>query len=488
MDLKISRYEPNRPSYGPRLSKEEWEQYKPILVELESKGFPRHEIVRIAAAEHGFRGTYGALNTRFKQWGLTTPREDEPGHSQVAESESVTNQAASDPPLSYGDSRENPSSTESDNNIADAAAAECNTCGMTAAATNSERDADISISTFSSFHLVETPAVANSTTDEVDNIAAREHSSEHIAHALTTNFDKPEEDGVGALLTLQGLEAPGSVASKDTSKRRRSHSSIRSSILSVSTDTGSFIRFAKRVRQTPTIYSLSSSLKLLSVSSLRKSNNFADVTDFEQDLDTVEEFFPPPPKRYGKKTNHPSDHHIPLDEYTHWHEMNNEDIENINHFLRSNTWRFSRECYLRPWVLLPMLIQPQLEGLVQKYPRCRAVLIDTDIEDTHLLVSPDVVYNSNNRLPIWSHPESCAKDCCLDWGPMDREDGARPRLKLSISERKAIPASTLFPNGVSVENSYPVMSQRDVAGTTSPFPITSWFLRSTTATNELGRL
>lgn len=73
-DLKISFHGPHTSRYGPRLTDEEWEAFKPVLVALDDQGLSRKDIVQRAALDHGFRGTYAALNIRFKKWGLTTSR------------------------------------------------------------------------------------------------------------------------------------------------------------------------------------------------------------------------------------------------------------------------------------------------------------------------------------------------------------------------------------------------------------------------------
>jgi len=73
-ELKITHYDPQQPRYGPRLSDEEWEWFKPILIELNRGGLARRDIVEVAAQRYGFRGTYAAMNVRFERWGLTNPR------------------------------------------------------------------------------------------------------------------------------------------------------------------------------------------------------------------------------------------------------------------------------------------------------------------------------------------------------------------------------------------------------------------------------
>lgn len=73
--LKISEFKPGQPTYGPRLTDEYWEEFKPILVGLDKQGIARKDVVRIATSRYGFRGTYAAMNKRFKIWGLTVSRD-----------------------------------------------------------------------------------------------------------------------------------------------------------------------------------------------------------------------------------------------------------------------------------------------------------------------------------------------------------------------------------------------------------------------------
>ena len=83
--LKVREYKPNESLYGERLSKQEWEHFRPILTAYENLGLSRHKIVRRAAAEHGFQGTYAALNEMFKAWGLTNA-----GASQASQTNGST--------------------------------------------------------------------------------------------------------------------------------------------------------------------------------------------------------------------------------------------------------------------------------------------------------------------------------------------------------------------------------------------------------------
>ncbi|KAK5094902.1 hypothetical protein LTR70_003783 [Exophiala xenobiotica] len=72
--IKVREYRPEKPGYGQRLTRQEWERLRPVLTQLSQQGLSRHDIVRVATEQHGFQGTYAALNQRFKDWGLTNPR------------------------------------------------------------------------------------------------------------------------------------------------------------------------------------------------------------------------------------------------------------------------------------------------------------------------------------------------------------------------------------------------------------------------------
>lgn len=72
--MKIREYNPDKPGYGRRLTDQEWLEFKPILTALNDKGISRRQIIATAADEHGFEGTYAAMNIRFKEWGLTQPK------------------------------------------------------------------------------------------------------------------------------------------------------------------------------------------------------------------------------------------------------------------------------------------------------------------------------------------------------------------------------------------------------------------------------
>ena len=75
--LRVKRYDPDKSSYGPRLTKAEWNNFQPLLTQLHNRGLPRHKVIEIARDQHGFRGKYAALHKRFKEWGLTTTRDNE---------------------------------------------------------------------------------------------------------------------------------------------------------------------------------------------------------------------------------------------------------------------------------------------------------------------------------------------------------------------------------------------------------------------------
>jgi len=84
--IKIREYRPEKPGYGQRLTLQEWERLRPVLTQLSQQGLSRHDVVRVAAEQHGFQGTYAALNRRFKDWGLTNPRskdDDESTNDQI---------------------------------------------------------------------------------------------------------------------------------------------------------------------------------------------------------------------------------------------------------------------------------------------------------------------------------------------------------------------------------------------------------------------
>ena len=93
--IKLREYNPDKPGYGSRLTSQEWETWRPLLTQLHQQGLPRYEIIRVAADQHGFEGTYSALNTRFKAWGLTKPAIREPSDEDApfpVESPNVSNE------------------------------------------------------------------------------------------------------------------------------------------------------------------------------------------------------------------------------------------------------------------------------------------------------------------------------------------------------------------------------------------------------------
>ena len=246
--MKIHEYDPKASGYGPRLTAEEWERFRPILTAYHHQGLTRHEVLSKAAAEHGFRGTYAALNTRFKVWGLTN------GSLTVATEQRLHDRDSGQ---------------------------ESSTSGLQAPAT-STTSLEPDDWTIEAYKLGQHSSTM-STKTALQNVVT-EASSPALVQRIPDPIkqDDMEEGGIQQPSYIEALA--------QAHKRSRSEcSSIISWKFSMSSTSQSFVHTAKRLRLKPARISVTSLLSQLSIASSHRSQSFANVTGLSPSLEAVVE-------------------------------------------------------------------------------------------------------------------------------------------------------------------------------------------------------
>lgn len=280
--MRVVEYDPQRPRYGPRLTNEEWERFRPILTELDRLGLPRQEIVNRARDEHGFRGTYAALNTRFKAWGLTNSDHDHVAQPQTVESDASEIQSG-EADQNTVEGRETAVVENRGSKIRRLLSDDTGDSNDTLRADDISTD---TVDVHSSASLAQPEATSHellvpATTD--DKIIITSGSEKHESSVASVP-QRPKES-LDAKATEQSY-----IDILEVVKRTRSEvSSLRSSKFSLSSDTRSFLRLAKRLRENPPKISSTSLLSLMSSTSSHPSENFGKVSGLHHELPAIQE-------------------------------------------------------------------------------------------------------------------------------------------------------------------------------------------------------
>lgn len=301
--FRVTAYDPHQPRYGPRLSENEWESFRPLLTALDNRGIPRRDIVKIATKNYGFRGTYSALNIRFNKWGLTTERTTSlavqnnvasgvslplPSHDIGTSQIDVQSRWLGYALIRLGDGR-----SQTDEPIAN---------DEPPTKDHVVRAFDETLDPVDQLNYP-TSNVPVSRIPEQDGYRAVEvlgdedtNQSSPISNAAQMNDVRESTDPeVAALSDKPGsysIWGSGVFSTLYTGERTRSQvSSMQSSVLGsgMSSATRSFMRCFKRLQKADGVRSMLSSSILLSWASSRESQTFEAVTGLRPPLHTVEE-------------------------------------------------------------------------------------------------------------------------------------------------------------------------------------------------------
>lgn len=418
--LKISEYNPDKPAYGPRLTDQEWEYFKPMLDDLDIQGIGRREIVEIAAERHGFRGTYAAMNTRFKKWGLTTIRNNN-AMNVTATILNCEKLPSTDVPGHIHDG--GPSHDDDNETKSSAMLVEASTTALSEALNSQSNYALNELIPSTSNLSVENATSTDAKRVDADNLSQNIKfdmffEAEGMPEGMTASLDQPalvvSSDDDDDEEASDAEEIDHNVAETDVKPLlclpKRSHSQV-SSLASCefgfgrSSQTQSFMHLAKRLRHhRPTHTPVSWSSKF-SWESLGRSEDFAAVTGFESTLMSVFEeahggknttkqasladmnetntatsetdfLFDstPPPSRARPPVICMSDRttsrDIPDAEFTKWQEMDLAMIRRSRINMRLNRPEFQ----IIPRSMFPVVNGPDILRLSQRYPSSQAVL------------------------------------------------------------------------------------------------------------------
>ncbi|KAJ9662471.1 hypothetical protein H2198_001360 [Neophaeococcomyces mojaviensis] len=300
-NLKINEYNPFERPYAPRLSEDEWERFKPILVALNSQGLSRMEIVNVATEKHGFRGTYSALVGHFKTWGLTTRRA---GGSALPAAVLTSGIAIPVVSSKYAHQTENVSEKNKAGASTDSGEIETFSAEKPMVKEGLSDVEQLQVHSSASpdpvGELIHIERIHMSSRQSSDDDSSDEEISN--AHIFADKADTPTFEGLLESVppetkSLQDVDEPQSVQTSVSdpmafvSKRPRSQaSSLTWSRSSRSSDTRSFFRYAKRLRQVFTMKSPMALTGTPSEASSHKSQDFGSVTGFGFALNTVEEY------------------------------------------------------------------------------------------------------------------------------------------------------------------------------------------------------
>jgi len=427
-DLKVLEFNPHKPRYSERLTEEEWEKFKPILINLDQQGLTRREVMKVAARYHGFRGTYAALITRFKKWGLTTTRDVDLVSPIQGGDGDMTSPA-------FSDEENTQIHYRPDAQQADRAVSLCEQPGEFGTA-------EVLVNVIP--QTVQTPQEPpEPIPDDLDQLI-------RIAQAVTLEpielnaldmmsesqpkIEQPSSMLAGTGLVLASIVQPAATldnpnlpGSNRFSKRTRpSSSSIRSSISNASSDIRQFLHLAKRLRHAPG----TPSTQHFSLASSHESQNFAMVTGLGLELDTVVETpaepeeaasirplnfllrrrkpkWRPESQTSNNRSTSPGNtltDTIPDHEFTHWQDLNLDDFKLINTALQAQTKSTSHRRRLAHVTQLPLVTIPEASVLAKKYPAARAVLLSSWHDDltVYYLLDGSVTVIERGRLPLLS--------------------------------------------------------------------------------------
>ena len=417
-DLKVKQvHDPCSGIYSARQPKEYWERFRPILEDYNAQGLSRKAIVSRAQKEHGFKGSESAMNTRFKAWGLTNSRISTSEHSSASVSGTDTSDESRQRSF---DATSEPLSDLDD--VKDASAEGIN-----------------KHSTWTHGRLTE-DATQSEDSDEVDEADVRSNSVGSGENMLQNEpFIGPSGLSISEKMKDdEWLESHDLVvqhanteALVQVAKRLRSpRSSFRSSW---SSDTRSFVQFAKRIRCHSATESLSSSLKRLSVGSSRKSSLFGLISGYGADLEIVYEtsakqagVMPntgnaPNTRRYLKRVGPHGSRatavlselyslHFPEVEFDHFHPLSMTDIHNIDDYLRTKSLGDEE-----PWALSsPVGTLVPAVGVVQIYDLMRldqeweglVVPYNMDSKKRYLLLAKHQINPPTRKFPRLCFPEA----------------------------------------------------------------------------------
>lgn len=281
--MRLREYKPQHPGYGPRVPKDKWELYRPYLTDLNRQGLSRKEIIKRAKDEYGFEGTYSALNTRFKAWGLTRSGREGSMDAAQDDAESVDDQQLE---ICTGSS-----------------------LGSSPAAMNHTKVAQSDIQddmgtkgrrpdlVDESSNLPEETKEKAKASEPVNPSALPAAASEN--HELSANGIlaaeepvAPDATEVPELSEHSEVTVPpyAQVLAEGLKKRPRSEaSSIRSSKFSISSSARSFVQLAKRLRRSPPSVSATSLSSHFSDALSRKSQEYLLFSGLTTHLEPVHE-------------------------------------------------------------------------------------------------------------------------------------------------------------------------------------------------------
>lgn len=445
--LKVFEHNPHKPRYSVRLTEDEWERYKPMLTSLDQQGLPRREVLKVAAQYHGFQGTYAAMITRFRKWGLTIARGDT-SLSRTSNDSGTTSKT----PMLNGSIDQGGSIP--DTQRSDSALGLCEQHEELGAA-----NIDVNVippTEDATRHASETTA------DDLDALifTARAITLEPVDEVkLGEQADTPEPQVLDRASMLAGKNTvPVAAEEADwmlgdpylppihtLSKRSRvPSSSMRSSLSNASSDIRQFLHLAKRLRREPG----TPSTQRLSIASSRDSHNFAAVTGLGPELESIAESTTEAdkvnsspldfllrrrkPNRRSKSqellhsqrsiSDCPVDTNIPDHEFTSWQDLNLSDFRMINTALRAQTRASSHTARLAVVTRLPLVTIPEASVLAKKYPMARAMLLSSwhdELTLYYLLAASSVVIEVG-RLPLLSDAVGEASRRFERWRKFDK--------------------------------------------------------------------
>ncbi|KAJ9657670.1 hypothetical protein H2198_004198 [Neophaeococcomyces mojaviensis] len=69
--VRFKPYDPRRPRRAPNITNEQWDFYKPLIIDLHNAGITRTQMLKLLRTEHDFRPSNAQLISRLGIWGLT---------------------------------------------------------------------------------------------------------------------------------------------------------------------------------------------------------------------------------------------------------------------------------------------------------------------------------------------------------------------------------------------------------------------------------